>query len=115
MRPLLRKFIAWIGGADLAILLSVLVVVVGLWSFVALAYLVSRGSVQQFDDRVILMARSSSDPDAPVGPKWMGEVGRDLTALGGVTALCLFTAAVAGYLVISRKYLGLCLLLGATL
>jgi undecaprenyl-diphosphatase len=115
MRSLLRKFIAWIGGADLAILLSALVVVLGLWCFAALAYMVSRGSVQQFDDRVILMLRNPADPSAPLGPKWMGEIGRDLTALGGIAALCLFTAAVAGYLAISRKYRGLWFLLGATL
>src|SRR6185312_12460672 len=98
MHTPLRKFITWIGGADLAILLSAFVVVLGLWSFLALAYLVSQGSVQQFDDRVILMLRNPNDPAEPIGPKWMAEVGRDLTALGGIAALCLFTAAVSGYL-----------------
>jgi undecaprenyl-diphosphatase len=115
MRTSLRKFIAWIGGADLAVLLSLLMIVVGLWMFVALAYLVSRGSVQQFDERVILILRNPNDPAVPLGPKWLAEIGRDLTALGGIAALCLFTAAVSGYLVITHKYLGLCFLLGATL
>jgi hypothetical protein len=35
-----RKLIVWLGGTDLVILLSVFVVVVGLWCFVALAYAV---------------------------------------------------------------------------
>jgi undecaprenyl-diphosphatase len=110
-----RKLIAWLGGADLAILLAGLVMVVGLWSFVLLAYAVSQGSVPRFDEWMIRLLRNPSDPSDPIGPRWLGEMGRDLTALGGVAALCLFTAAVAGYLLISRKYRGLWFLLGATL
>jgi undecaprenyl-diphosphatase len=110
-----RKLVAWLGGTDLVVLCSLLVIVVGLWSFVLLAYVVSRGSVQQFDERVIASLRSPADPADPVGPPWMGEIGRDLTALGGIAALCLFTAAVAGYLLICRQYRGLAFLLGATL
>jgi undecaprenyl-diphosphatase len=110
-----RRFIAWLGGADLALLCSLLVIVVGLWSFVALAYAVSRGSVQQFDERVIWALRNPADPADPWGPPWMGEIGRDLTALGGIAALCLITAAVAGYLLICRQHRGLAFLLGATL
>jgi len=110
-----RKLIAWVGGIDLAILLSVLVVVVGLWSFLALAYIVNQGSIQHFDEWVIEALRDPNDRADPLGPKWMGEIGRDLTALGGIAALCLFTAAVAGYMLICRQYRGLAFLLGATL
>ena len=34
----------------------------------------------------------------------MEEIARDLTALGGIAALCLVTAAVSGYLLISHKF-----------
>ncbi len=110
-----RRIVAWLGGIDLAILCSLLVIVIGLWSFVLLAYAVSRGSVQQFDERVIWALRNPADPADPWGPPWMGEIGRDLTALGGIAALCLITGAVAGYLLICRQYRGLWFLLGATL
>jgi undecaprenyl-diphosphatase len=110
-----RKFVAWLGGTDLVVLCSLIVIVIGLWSFVLLAFLVSRGSVQRFDDRVILSLRNPQDPADPWGPAWLGEIGRDLTALGGIAALCLITAAVTGYLLICRKYHALWFLLGATL
>jgi undecaprenyl-diphosphatase len=115
MLSYVRKLVAWLGGTDLVILLSVFVIVGGLWCFVALAYAVSQGSVQQFDEKVVRSLRDPSNPADPWGPKWLDDMGRDVTALGGVAALCLITAAVAGYLLICRKYRGLAFLLGATL
>ncbi len=50
-----------------------------------------------------------------MGPAWLEEVARDLTAIGGIAALCLVTVAVGGYLLICRKYGALALLLAATL
>jgi undecaprenyl-diphosphatase len=50
-----------------------------------------------------------------LGPAWLEEVARDLTAIGGIAALSLVTAAVSGYLLICRKYAALALLLAATL
>src|SRR5947207_3090682 len=104
MLAYLRKAIARLGGADLAVLLTCLVIVTSLWSFITLAYVVSQGSVQQLDERLIRSLRNPSDPAVPLGPKWLGEIGRDLTALGGIAALCLVTAAVAGYLLMIGKY-----------
>jgi undecaprenyl-diphosphatase len=59
--------------------------------------------------------RRADDPSRPIGPRWLPEVGRDLTALGGVAALTLTTAFVAGYLLIVRKYHAMWLVLAATL
>ncbi len=50
-----------------------------------------------------------------MGPAWLEEVVRDLTAIGGIAALTLVTAAVSGYLLMSHKYRALVLLLAATL
>ena len=58
--------------------------------------------------------RDPVDPEKILGPPALEEGARDLTALGGVAALCLVTAAVSGYLLISRKYHALALLLSAT-
>src|SRR5947208_2238660 len=99
---------------DLLVLLAVLAIVLGLWGFVALAGEVREGDTKKFDERILLALRNPADPADPVGPKWLEEVGRDLTALGGVAVLTLMMAAVAGYLAISRKYHALGLVLLAT-
>jgi undecaprenyl-diphosphatase len=50
----------------------------------------------------------------PLGPPWLHEVGRDLTALGGVAFLSLMVAAVAGFLLLRQLYGALWLVLAAT-
>jgi undecaprenyl-diphosphatase len=47
--------------------------------------------------------RRPNNPAMPIGPDWIVEVGRDLTAVGGVAVLLLATLAVAGFLLLDRK------------
>ena len=63
----------------------------------------TEGEAHAFDRRVLLALRSAADPADPVGPRWIEEVARDLTALGGVGVLTLITAASVGYLLLARK------------
>jgi undecaprenyl-diphosphatase len=51
----------------------------------------------------------------PIGPEWLHEAGRDLTALGGVAVLTLITVAVAGFLWLRRMFGAMLLVLAATL
>ena len=76
---------------------------VGLVVFVAVAALVGTGATRGFDERLIRQFREPNDPSEPVGPPWVADVGRDLTALGGGAAMTLLVSAVAGYLLMCRK------------
>jgi undecaprenyl-diphosphatase len=89
---------------ELPVLLVTLAVVGSVWGFVALADEVVEGDTQRFDDRVIDWLRRVDKPALPRGPDWLREVGRDLTALGGIATLSLITVAVAVYLVFRGKY-----------
>lgn len=80
-----------------ALLGVLLVIVAGVWGLVALTDHVVEGETQRFDGRVIRWFAGHR------GPPWLQDVGRDLTALGGVTVLTLVTIAVVGFLLISRK------------
>ena len=110
----LRRAIAWLGGLDLILLLAVFAMATGLWTFIAIADSVAEGKTQRIDDRLIRALRNPDDPSDPIGPEWMEEVGRDLTALGGVAVLSLMTVAVVGFLLIRRAYHAVGFLLGAT-
>jgi undecaprenyl-diphosphatase len=103
-RVSLRGVIAWLGGLDLILLLAVLAMVTGVWSFIAIADHVVEGKTRRIDDRLIRSLRNPADPSDPIGPEWLEEVGRDLTALGGVAVLSLVTVAVVGFLLIRRTY-----------
>ena len=110
LRRATRRVVHWVGGSDLVGLLGVLALVVGIFGFFLLAGAVRVGGTQQLDERVLLALRIPDDPAVPLGPPWMGEVGRDLTAVGGVAFLFLITGSVAGFLLLCRKYHALVLL-----
>src|SRR5687767_11171828 len=98
MRKTFREVMAWVGGHGYVAIAAALIVVGGTWVFVEIADEVVEGSTQQFDDWAIRTLRQPDDPTVPLGPRWMHEIGRDLTALGGMAVMTLVTAAVAGYL-----------------
>ncbi len=103
------------GSTDKAVLAAVLAILLGTCGFIAVAFGVSSGATQNFDERLLRIPRDPADPAKTLGPAWLEEVGRDLTAFGGIAALSLLTAAVSGYLLICHKHHALALLLGATL
>ncbi len=98
------KIVDWLGGHELAVLIAMLLIVAGIWAFAELADEVLEGETQSFDDRIVLMMRQADDPATPIGPAWMWEVGRDLTAVGGVTVLLLITGSVVGLHLITRQF-----------
>ncbi len=114
LRGAVSKAVLWLREKDLLLLLAVLAVVLGVWAFIALADEVAEGGTQKLDDRILRALRDPADPARPIGPAWVGEAARDLTALGGFTVLPLMIAAVAGYLGMVRKFDAVCLVLGAT-
>jgi len=69
-----------------------------LWIFAELADEASEGSTREFDTAVLLAFRDPADPSDPLGPTWLEEFGRDVTALGGLGLLAVITLAVAGFL-----------------
>jgi undecaprenyl-diphosphatase len=68
------------------------------WAFLALAGATARGGARAFDTALLLALRDAADPADPLGPGWLAEFGRDVTALGSVGVLATVTLAVAGYL-----------------
>lgn len=68
------------------------------WAFFMLADEVVEGATHAFDTRLLLALRNPADPSDPLGPGWIEELGRDITALGGIGILAGITLAVSGYL-----------------
>jgi undecaprenyl-diphosphatase len=95
--------LAWLGRHQLALLLMLALAAAGTWAFVALAGKVARGDTQAFDEALLLMLRNPGDASDPLGPKWLEEMMRDFTALGGVGVLGIITLVVSGFLVLGGK------------
>ncbi|MBP1149964.1 phosphatase PAP2 family protein [Methylocaldum sp. RMAD-M] len=75
----------------------------GIWGFIELADEVAEGQTRAVDTAILLALRNPADPTDPIGPRWVEEMFRDFTALGGVGVIVFITLGVAGYLALLRK------------
>ena len=93
----------WLARREGLALVAMLAVAAGLFAFAELADAVVEGDTRAFDEFVLLGLRSATDPSDPLGPRWLEEMMRDFTALGGTGVLALVTLAAAGFLVLTGK------------
>ena len=103
-----RPALAW---ADLGrlieirILLTFVAVALGLAAFAGLTDEVREGGVLGIDRILLLAFRSPGRLDVPIGPRWVLEAARDVTALGGVTVLMLISIIATVMLLIHARRL----------
>ncbi|WP_434150336.1 phosphatase PAP2 family protein [Methylocaldum gracile subsp. desertum] len=76
----------------------------GIWGFIELADEVAEGQTRAVDTAILLALRNPADPADPIGPRWLEEMFRDFTALGGVSVIVFITLGAAGYLALLRKH-----------
>jgi undecaprenyl-diphosphatase len=76
----------------------------GVYAFLQIADEVAEAEFDQFDRWLLLAFRNPADMSDPIGPPWLEEFMIELTALGGYPLLTLIVLAVAGFLVVSKRY-----------
>ncbi len=96
-------FLKWLGRHEFGILAILLLVSAGIWGFAELADEVMEGETRQVDKAILLAMRTPGDPSDPIGPKWVEEIGRDFTALGGMGVLTFIALAACGFLLLQGK------------
>lgn len=86
------------------ILVVIAAVCGAVWGVANLGSEIGEGDTARFDRAVLLVFRRTADPNLTIGPLWLRETARDITALGGFTVLTLVTlAAVTVLLVYDRR------------
>jgi len=115
MAQLLARIRAFFIGKEPLVFVAALLVVLGIAGFVALLDEVREGGTMSFDNRVLLSLRKPGDHGKLIGPWWVQNVVRDITALGGPVVLFMVVASVAGFLVMIRRYHMMWLILVATI
>ncbi|QDV86342.1 phosphatase PAP2 family protein [Planctomycetes bacterium TBK1r] len=113
--PHLVRLVRFFRDREPIVLLGLLVVVLAAWGFIELTDEVLEGSTDSIDRWVVLSLRDSADVSDPVGPTWMEEAGRDLTALGGISVMLIAVVSAAGFLAINRAYRTMVVLVVSTL
>lgn len=86
------------GRYDLLLLAGLALFCAGLLAFAELASDMREGDYRTLDEAILLAMRAPADRADPIGPPWVEELGRDVTALGGTGVLAFLTLATAGYL-----------------
>src|SRR5205814_964349 len=109
MRHLWHNLTHWLGSRDHLVLIAAVMIAGGTWGFIELMDAVRAGGTQRFDEWAVRTVAGYH------GPRWLEEVGRDITALGGVAILTLITAFVVGFLILRKKYHAAWFLLFATI
>ena len=72
--------------------------------FVVLAWWSGSDWGQRLDQAILRALLYSGEPARPLGPDWLREAGRDLTALGSISVLVFMTLAVGGWLALKRRW-----------
>ncbi len=103
MPHLLSSLFARLGKFELPLLILPGLAAAGLWGFVALVDEVLEGEVHDLDSRLLLSLRNPQDASDPLGPQWVEEMMRDITAFGGTGPLAFITLAGILYLLLRRR------------
>ncbi|NWG46360.1 MAG: phosphatase PAP2 family protein [Alphaproteobacteria bacterium] len=101
--------------AETRVMASLLAASAGAWAFLEIADEVAEGETHAIDRAIFLALRTAGRPDDPLGPGWLEEAMRDLTALGGFTVLALVVIGACGSLFFLRRRRAAGVLLGTAL
>lgn len=93
----------WVGRHELGVIVATAGTALGLFVFAKLASEIGEGEARSIDRALLLALRDKDNLARPLGPAWLEQAARDITALGGPTVLTLLTLAAVGYLLLSRR------------
>ena len=105
--------IAKLSQAETRLFASILTIAALLLAFGLLAEEVIEGETLPFDRKLLLAVRQAGNPGVPIGPPWLPEAARDISALGSTIVLGILLLAVVGYLLLTRRRAAAWLMLGA--
>jgi undecaprenyl-diphosphatase len=95
---------AKMGVREVGALVAVFVGAALILGFGLLASEVAEGDTRHFDIAVLMAFRTPAHPANLLGPPWVEEMVRDVTALGSYTFIIIIVAASVGYLLLIHKY-----------
>lgn len=103
MRAHLQIWFNRLRGLGGVLLGNLALLVFAIWVFAEIADEVREGEHLAVEERIMLLFREGNPP-RPIGPPWLTDVARDVTALGSVAVLTSLVLLVAGFLAFSRRF-----------
>lgn len=97
-----RSVAGWYNGS-LRAFLFLGIMFGALWSFFEIADEVGENEYRKLDEKVVLFFRNQENLSDPIGPKWLEEAARDVTALGSYTIIAFATIYTSVFLILAKK------------
>jgi undecaprenyl-diphosphatase len=91
-------------AAEARVLAAVALAAGGVWALLLLGGEVREGETSAFDRRIEVALRVPGQPHQPVGPPWLSESLRDVSALGGTTVIVLATLVACAALIFHKLW-----------
>jgi undecaprenyl-diphosphatase len=92
-----------LGRPEVWMLMAIFVIAGLVLVFGHIAEEVLEGDAAKFDLTILLFFRSANDLSHPIGPPWVEEMVRDITALGSYAVLSIIFFAVVAYLLMTQQ------------
>jgi undecaprenyl-diphosphatase len=74
------------------------------WLLVKCVPRIYKGRLEALDNAILRALRRPENLSVPIGPKWMPQAAKDLTALGSGTNLTIAAGILAGFLCLNRRF-----------
>lgn len=89
---------------EFSLLAAGIIIAGGLWGFVELSEIARDAAPHAFDTDILLAFRVAGEPNNPIGPLWLEEAMRDITALGSASVLIYITAITIIFLCMTKRW-----------
>src|SRR3954464_500787 len=103
IKQVIERFLRSLPPIEPLVLIVLAVCAASLWGFIKTADAVLENETQAFDRWMLSALRDPANPADPIGPPWVEEMARDVSALGGFTWITFATVVIAIYLWIDDK------------
>lgn len=97
-REWLKRIAGKLPRPEWTLLLSLALIALAAWAFLEIADEVTEGETAALDEKILLALRAADDASDPIGPRWVEEAARDVTALGSLAVLVIVVTSACGYL-----------------
>jgi undecaprenyl-diphosphatase len=108
----LRSLVSWFrpraiqsraAARELRSMILLALIAGGVFAFIMIAHAVSEQETLAFDVKILKAMREPGDPDDPIGPFWLEEMGRDVTGLGGFAIIAMVTLGATLYFLVRQR------------
>ena len=103
IKDVFALLLRWLPNIEPVVLVVLAIGTASLWGFIEIAGDVFEGDTQAFDRWAVGAMRQPQNPSEPLGPRWVEEMARDASALGGMAWIAFSTAAIAIFLWLDEK------------